>query len=146
MQSSPARGPRCPEGSKNLRFPNYVTIAQDNGKFVSLMHRPLLPPGNAPGSHFWRRLYRPQGHSAIGRIMSMKASNHHLESTNDFPICSTVPSPLCYRVLLFQFSLHEFSSFIHLYMYIFQTRWNTKLCYRKVHYLCVCLWILQVET
>jgi len=47
-------------------------MAQDGGKVVSLTRRPLLPPGNTPGSHFFWRLSRPQGHSAIGRILSMK--------------------------------------------------------------------------
>jgi len=42
-----------PEGSRNLRFPDYVTMAQDGGKVVSLTHRPPLPLGNAPGTHFW---------------------------------------------------------------------------------------------
>jgi len=37
---------------RKLRFPNFVTTAQDGGKVVSLMHRPPLPPGNAPGTHF----------------------------------------------------------------------------------------------
>jgi len=46
------RGPRCPEGSRKLRFPDYVTMAQDGGKVVSLTHWPLLPPGNTPGTHF----------------------------------------------------------------------------------------------
>ena len=41
-----------PEGSRKLRFPDYVTTAQDGGKVVSLMHRPPLPPGNAPGTHY----------------------------------------------------------------------------------------------
>jgi hypothetical protein len=41
-----------PEGSRKLRFPYYMTMAQDGGKVVSLMHRPRLPPGNAPGTHF----------------------------------------------------------------------------------------------
>jgi hypothetical protein len=41
-----------PEGSRKLRVPDYMTTAQDGGKFVSLMHRPPLPPGNAPGCHF----------------------------------------------------------------------------------------------
>jgi len=27
-------------------------MAQDGGKVVSLMHRPPLPPGNGPGTHF----------------------------------------------------------------------------------------------
>ena len=33
-----------PEGSRKLRFPDYVTTAQDGGKVVSLTHRPPLPP------------------------------------------------------------------------------------------------------
>jgi len=28
--------------------PDYVTVAQDGGKVVSLTHRQLLPPGNTP--------------------------------------------------------------------------------------------------
>jgi hypothetical protein len=40
-----------PEGSRKLRFPDYMTVAQDGGKVVSLMHWALLPPGNAPGTH-----------------------------------------------------------------------------------------------
>ena len=41
-----------PEGSRKLRFPDFVTTAQDGAKFVSLTHRPPLPPVNAPGTHF----------------------------------------------------------------------------------------------
>jgi len=41
-----------PEGSRKLRFPGFTTTAQDGGKFVSLTHRPPLPSGNAPGTHF----------------------------------------------------------------------------------------------
>ena len=41
-----------PEGSRKLRFPDYMTTAQDGGKVVSPTHRPPLPPGNAPGTHF----------------------------------------------------------------------------------------------
>jgi len=40
------------EGSRKLRFPDFMTTAQDGGKVVSLKHRPPLPPGNAPGTHF----------------------------------------------------------------------------------------------
>ena len=53
-------------------FPDYMTMAQDGGKVVSLTHRPPLPPGNTPGAHFCKRLSRPQGRSAIGRILSTK--------------------------------------------------------------------------
>jgi len=41
---SPITGPRCPEGSRKLRFPDYVTMAQDGGKVVSLTHQPLFTP------------------------------------------------------------------------------------------------------
>jgi hypothetical protein len=45
-----------PGGSRKLRFPDFMTTAQDGGKVVSLMHRPLLPPGNTPGIYFCQRL------------------------------------------------------------------------------------------
>jgi hypothetical protein len=41
-----------PEDSRKIRFPDYMTTAQDGGKVVSLTHRPPLPPGNTPGTHF----------------------------------------------------------------------------------------------
>jgi len=41
-----------PEGSRKLRFPDFMTTAQDGGKVVSLTHRPTLPPGNTPCTHF----------------------------------------------------------------------------------------------
>ena len=41
-----------PEGSRKLRFPDYMTTAQDGGKVVNLTHRQPLPPGNTPGTHF----------------------------------------------------------------------------------------------
>ena len=71
-ESVPLQAWTGPEGSRRLRFPDYVTTAQDGGmlssrklkfpdnmitaqdggKVVSLKHRPLLPPGNTPGTHF----------------------------------------------------------------------------------------------
>ena len=41
-----------PEGSRKLRFPDFMTTAQDGGKVVSLTDRPPLPPGNTAGTHF----------------------------------------------------------------------------------------------
>jgi hypothetical protein len=35
-----------PEGSRKLRFPDFMTTAQDGGNVVNLTHRPPLPPGN----------------------------------------------------------------------------------------------------
>jgi len=39
------------DGSRKLRFPDFITMAQDGGKAVSLTHRPPLPPGNTPGTY-----------------------------------------------------------------------------------------------
>ena len=47
----PLQARRVPEVSKKLRFPDFVTTAQDGGKVVNLTHRPPLPPGNTPGTH-----------------------------------------------------------------------------------------------
>jgi hypothetical protein len=33
-----------PGGSRKLRFPDFMTMAHDGGKVVSLTHRPPLPP------------------------------------------------------------------------------------------------------
>jgi hypothetical protein len=41
-----------PEGSRTLRFPDFITTAQDSSKVASLTHRPPLSPGNTPGTHF----------------------------------------------------------------------------------------------
>jgi hypothetical protein len=32
-----------PEGSRKLKFPDFMATAQDGGKVVSLTHRPLFP-------------------------------------------------------------------------------------------------------
>jgi hypothetical protein len=81
-----------PEGSRKLRFPDFMTTAQNGSKVVSLMHRPPLPPGNTPGTHFCYRLSRPQSHSATGSIMSQRNSNDTIGNrTRDRPVCSVVP-------------------------------------------------------
>jgi hypothetical protein len=41
-----------PEVSRKLKFPDFMTTAQDGGKVVSLTPRPHLPSGNTPGTHF----------------------------------------------------------------------------------------------
>jgi hypothetical protein len=51
-KSVPLQAWTGPEGSRKLRFLDFVTTAQDGGKVVSLTHRPPLPPGNTPGTHF----------------------------------------------------------------------------------------------
>jgi hypothetical protein len=97
-----------PEGSRNVRFPDYMTTAQDGGKVVSLTHRPPLPPGNIPGTLFCYRPGRPQGHSAAGRIMSMKNSNFTIgNQTRDLPTCSTV-QPTAPPHAPFKLVLHDY--------------------------------------
>jgi hypothetical protein len=41
-----------PEFYMKLMFPDFLTMAQDDVKFVSLMHWPHLPPRNTPDTHF----------------------------------------------------------------------------------------------
>ena len=51
-------------------------------------------PGDIPGTHFGWRLSQPQGHSAAGRITSMKNSNDTFGNrTRDLPTCGVVPQP-----------------------------------------------------
>ena len=69
-----------------------MTTAQDGGKVVSLKHRLPLAPENAPGTHFCYSLSRPQGHSAIGKVMLMKNSKDtSWDRTSDLQICSAAP-------------------------------------------------------
>jgi hypothetical protein len=66
----------------------------EGGKIVSRTHRPPLPPGNIPGTHFCYRLSQPQSHSAAGRIMSIKNSSNIIRNrTRDLPTCSALPQP-----------------------------------------------------
>ena len=66
--------------------------AHEGGKIISPTHRPPLPPGSIPGTHFCWRLSRPHGRSAARRIISMKNSNDTIGNCN-LPTCSAVPQP-----------------------------------------------------
>jgi len=48
----PLEAQKGTECCRKLRFPDFVTTAQDGGKVVSLKYRPPLPPGNTTGTHF----------------------------------------------------------------------------------------------
>ena len=73
-----------PEGSRKLKFLDFVTTAQDGGKVVSLAHRPPLPPGSTLGTHFCQRLSRPHGF-----YVNENSTDSSWDRTNDLPLCST---------------------------------------------------------
>ena len=52
LKAIPLQAWSGPEGSRKLRFPDFMTTAQEGGKVVILTHRPPLPPGNPSGTHF----------------------------------------------------------------------------------------------
>jgi len=81
-------------GSAGWGFQISWQLAHEGGKVVSPMHQPPLPPGNIAGTHFCWRLSQPQGHSAAGRIMSLKNSSNTIgNQTRNLPVCSAVSQP-----------------------------------------------------
>ena len=52
VKAVPLQAWNGPEGSRKLRFPDFMTTAQDGGKVVCLTHRPPLTPVNTTGTHF----------------------------------------------------------------------------------------------
>ena len=86
--------PRGPDVSRRLRFPDFNTI----GKWRWEVYQPYVPATFTPRKHSWYSLLleteSTPGHSAAGRIMSMKYSNDTIGNrTCDLPACSAVPQP-----------------------------------------------------
>jgi hypothetical protein len=80
-----------PEGSRRLRLPGFESVS---GKVGSPTHQLPLPPRNIPGTYSCSRLSRPHGHSAAGRIMSLKTSSDTIgNGTCDLRAGSAVPKP-----------------------------------------------------
>ena len=68
--------------------------ANESGEVVSPTHRPSLPTGKFPSTHFCSRLSWPQGHNANRGIKSLKNSSDPIRNqTRDLPACSSVPQP-----------------------------------------------------
>jgi hypothetical protein len=93
-------GSNCVETNPSLCRPGQALRVQGGGgfRFHDNQHKNIVglsalntgriyPARNIPGTLFCRRLRRPRGHSAAGRIMLMKNSNR----SRDFPACSAVP-------------------------------------------------------
>ena len=53
VKAEPLQAWSCTYVSRKLKFPDFMTTAQDGGKVASLTHRPPLLPGNTPGTHFF---------------------------------------------------------------------------------------------
>ena len=51
-KSVPLQAWSGPEVSRKLRFPDFVTTAQDGRRLSTLRTDRLYPPGNAPATHF----------------------------------------------------------------------------------------------
>jgi len=70
----------------------------------------FLHPGNTPGTHFYKRLSRPQGHRAIGRIISMKNKNikyiHVFRTDCGNNFCISIPENLYCNIVLRKWVLH----------------------------------------
>jgi hypothetical protein len=58
-----------------LAMPVLDNRLTDGCEFVSLTRRPPFTFRKIPGTHFYQRLSRPQGHSAAGRIKSTEKNS-----------------------------------------------------------------------
>ena len=69
------------EGSRKLRFPDFVTTAQDGGKVVSLTHRPPLPPRKYSWYSFLLEA------ESTPDPQCEKSTDTSWDRTSDLPIC-----------------------------------------------------------
>jgi hypothetical protein len=85
-------------GSETSRLPHFLdNRLTDGGDAVSLMRRSPFVPRKIPGTHFYYRLSRPQGHNADGRIRSIEKSNYLIGNrTRDLLACSIVPESVSF--------------------------------------------------
>jgi len=120
-----------PEGSRNLRLPDFVTTAKDGGKFISLTHRPPLPLGNTPVTHLCLRLCRSQGHSAIGGVLYQRKTTLTPVGIKPatFRFVTVLPrSPhiLLYSSLILQFMYFYCYVYVFLlYVYLHRANWHS---------------------
>jgi len=87
VKAVPLQARRDPEGSRKLRFPDFMTTAQNGGKVVGLTHRPPLPPQK----YSWYS-FLLEAECDLKDFISIKNSNDtSWDRTSDLPIYSTAP-------------------------------------------------------
>ena len=88
----PLQAQKGTEGSRKLRFPDFVTTAQDGGKLSALRTGRLYPQEILLAIISVRGIVRSEVF-----YVNEKSSDTSWDRTSDLPICSTAPLPLCYR-------------------------------------------------
>jgi len=103
-------------------------FAREGDEVVSPRHRPPLPSRRHTFNNFCQKLSRSPGHSAAGKIKSMK----NLNRTRDLLVFSTAPQPTARTSLIFK--RHILMIFIVCSLPIYTVNWGLrrKRCYFPV--------------
>jgi len=81
-----------PEGSRKLRFPDFVTTAQDGGRLLALRPGRLYPQKMLLVLISFRGLVNPRAIvRSEGFYANEKSTDTSWDRTSDLPICRTAP-------------------------------------------------------
>jgi hypothetical protein len=81
-----------PQDCDTSRLPHSLgNLLIDGGEVVCLTRRPALRPNKIPGTHFYQRLSRTQGHRAAENITLIEILSDFIGNlTHDLPTCGIV--------------------------------------------------------